>query len=94
MRLENSVAGVPLFAPMIDIHTIAAGGGSIVRYKDGRLLVARNPPAPIRDQLVIGNGGPLTVTDCNVLLGKLRGEFFPAVFGKARNQPLKRSNGA
>ena len=88
LRLENSVAGVPLFAPMIDIHTIAAGGGSIVRYKDGRLLVGPQSAGANPGPACYRNGGPLTVTDCNVLLGKLRGEFFPAVFGKARNQPL------
>ena len=88
LRLENSVAGVPLFAPMIDIHTIAAGGGSIVRYKDGRLLVGPQSAGANPGPACYRNGGPLTVTDCNVLLGKLRGEFFPAVFGKARNQLL------
>ena len=88
LRLENSVAGVPLFAPMIDIHTIAAGGGSIVRYKDGRLLVGPRSAGANPGPACYRNGGPLTVTDCNVLLGKLRGEFFPAVFGKARNQLL------
>ena len=73
---------------MIDIHTIAAGGGSIVRYKDGRLLVGPQSAGANPGPACYRNGGPLTVTDCNVLLGKLRGEFFPAVFGKARNQPL------
>ena len=88
LRLENIVAGVPLFAPMIDIHTIAAGGGSIVRHQDGRLLVGPQSAGAYPGPACYRNGGPLTITDCNVLLGKLRGEFFPAIFGKDGKQQL------
>ena len=88
LRMENKIAGVSLFAPMLDIHTVAAGGGSIVRYLDGRLLAGPHSAGAAPGPACYGNGGPLTITDCNVMLGKLRAEFFPRIFGKSRNRPL------
>ncbi len=85
---ETPVAGVRLRAPMMRIHTVAAGGGSILgfdgtRYRVGPDSAGANPgPASYR------RGGPLTVTDCNVMLGKLNPEFFPRVFGPGANEPL------
>jgi len=78
---ETVVAGVRMRAPMMNIHTVAAGGGSIcsfdgARYRVGPESAGANPgPACYR------RGGPLTVTDCNVMLGKLQPRFFPRVFG-------------
>jgi 5-oxoprolinase (ATP-hydrolysing) len=78
---ETVVAGVRMRAPMMNIHTVAAGGGSIcsfdgARFRVGPASAGANPgPACYR------RGGPLTVTDCNVMLGKLSPDFFPAVFG-------------
>ena len=86
--LETEVAGVRMRAPMMLIHTVAAGGGSILnfdgaRYRVGPESAGANPgPAAYR------NGGPLTITDCNVMLGKLQPDEFPAVFGKQADQPL------
>ncbi len=86
--LETIIAGARIRAPMMDIHTVAAGGGSIcffdgMRYRVGPKSAGANPgPAAYR------RGGPLTVTDCNVMLGKLRAEFFPKIFGKSANLPL------
>lgn len=88
LRLENHLAGVPFFAPMLDIHTIAAGGGSIVRHRDDRLLVGPRSAGAWPGPACYGNGGPLTITDCNVMLGKLQPAHFPAIFGKNRNRPL------
>jgi len=85
---ETLVAGVRMRAPMMQIHTVAAGGGSICvfdgsKYRVGPESAGANPgPACYR------RGGPLTVTDCNVMLGKLHPEFFPKVFGPRADQPL------
>ncbi|MEX2618062.1 MAG: hydantoinase B/oxoprolinase family protein [Alphaproteobacteria bacterium] len=87
---ETLVAGVRVRAPMMLIHTVAAGGGSICffdgsRYRVGPESAGANPgPAAYR------RGGPLAVTDCNVMLGKLQPEFFPTVFGPDQNEPLDR----
>ncbi|MGB7439657.1 MAG: hydantoinase B/oxoprolinase family protein [Coleofasciculaceae cyanobacterium] len=85
---ETEIAGVRLRTPMMDINTVAAGGGSIVnfdvsRYRVGPESAGANPgPACYR------LGGPLTVTDCNVMLRKLQPEFFPKVFGHDGNESL------
>ncbi len=85
---ETLVAGVRMRAPMMMIHTVAAGGGSICffdgsRYRVGPESAGANPgPACYR------RGGPLTVTDCNVMLGKLQPDFFPNVFGPHQDAPL------
>jgi 5-oxoprolinase (ATP-hydrolysing) len=82
------VAGVRMRAPMMHIHTVAAGGGSIlhfdgIRYRVGPDSAGANPgPASYR------RGGPLTVTDCNVMLGKIQPHYFPHVFGPSSDQPL------
>jgi len=87
---ETQVAGVRMRAPMMLIHTVAAGGGSIchfdgARYRVGPESAGANPgPAAYR------RGGPLCVTDCNVMLGKLQPDFFPPVFGPNQDQPLDR----
>ena len=82
------VAGVRLRAPMLSIHTVAAGGGSICRFDGSRLRVGPESAGAVPGPAAYRRGGPLTVTDCNVLLGKLRPEFFPAVFGPDGDQPL------
>ncbi|MGQ4647987.1 hydantoinase B/oxoprolinase family protein [Lyngbya aestuarii] len=85
---ETEVAGVRLRAPMMDIHTVAAGGGSLVSFEGSRYRVgpesAGANPGPACYRL----GGPLTVTDCNVMLRKLQPGFFPQVFGPNSNESL------
>jgi len=85
---ESEIAGVRLRAPVMRIHTIAAGGGSILEFRDGRFQVgphsAGAKPGPASYRL----GGPLTVTDANVMTGKLQPDLFPAVFGSDENQRL------
>ena len=88
IRMENQVAGVPLFVPMLDIHTVAAGGGSIAHHQDGRLRVGPHSAGASPGPACYRNGGPLTITDCNVLLGKLQPHYFPAIFGGRHNLPL------
>lgn len=85
---ETEVAGVRMRAPMMDIHTVAAGGGSILSFKDGRLQVGPESAGANPGPASYRRGGPLTVTDCNVLLGKLNVEFFPAVFGPNGDETL------
>ncbi len=88
---ETRVAGVRMRAPMMQIHTVAAGGGSILffdgsRYRVGPESAGANPgPACYR------RGGPLAVTDANVMLGRVQPDFFPRVFGSNGDQALDRS---
>ena len=82
------VAGVRLRAPMLGIHTVAAGGGSICRFDGSRLRVGPESAGAVPGPAAYRRGGPLTVTDCNVMLGKLRPDRFPAVFGPSGDQPL------
>jgi len=85
---ETVVAGVRVRAPMMSIHTVAAGGGSILHFDGARLRVGPDSAGADPGPACYGNDGPLAVTDCNVLLGKLRPEFFPAVFGANGAEPL------
>jgi 5-oxoprolinase (ATP-hydrolysing) len=85
---DSVVAGVRLRAPMLSIETVAAGGGSICRFDGARLRVGPESAGATPGPASYRRGGPLTITDCNVLLGKLRPEFFPAVFGPGGDQPL------
>ena len=85
---ETEVAGVRMRAPMMSIHTVAAGGGSILSYRDGRMQVGPESAGANPGPAAYRRGGPLTVTDCNVLLGKLQPALFPSVFGPNADQPL------
>ena len=85
---ETEVAGVRLRAPMMDIHTVAAGGGSILTFRDGRFQVGPESAGADPGPACYRRGGPLTVTDCNVMLGKLQPDHFPHVFGPGGDQPL------
>ena len=85
---ETVVAGIRLRAPMMHIHTVAAGGGSICYFEGGRYRVGPESAGANPGPAAYRRGGPLTVTDCNVMLGKLRPEFFPHIFGPKADQPL------
>jgi 5-oxoprolinase (ATP-hydrolysing) len=85
---DAEVAGVRLRAPIMQIHTVAAGGGSICRYDGVRLRVGPQSAGANPGPAAYRRGGPLTVTDCNVLLGRIQPDFFPAVFGAHADQPL------
>jgi 5-oxoprolinase (ATP-hydrolysing) len=88
---ESVVAGTRIRAPMLRIHTVAAGGGSICRWDGARLLVGPESAGANPGPAAYGRGGPLTVTDCNVLLGKIQPDHFPRLFGPAGDQPLDRA---
>jgi 5-oxoprolinase (ATP-hydrolysing) len=85
---ETEVAGVRMRAPMLRIHTVAAGGGSILHFRDGRFQVGPDSAGADPGPACYRKGGPLTVTDANLLLGRLRPEFFPTVFGALADEPL------
>ena len=85
---EGQVAGVRMKAPMLRIHTVAAGGGSILHYDGARLRVGPDSAGANPGPACYRRGGPLAVTDCNVMLGKIVPEHFPRVFGPNGNEPL------
>lgn len=85
---DTEVAGVRLRAPIMQIHTVAAGGGSICRFDGVRLRVGPESAGADPGPAAYRRGGPLTVTDANVFLGRIQPEFFPAVFGPEGNQAL------
>ena len=85
---ESEVAGVRLRAPSLRIHTVAAGGGSILHYDGARFSVGPDSAGAAPGPKCYRRGGPLTVTDANVMLGKLQPAYFPAIFGDNADQPL------
>lgn len=87
---ETQVAGVRMRAPMMSIHTVAAGGGSVLSFDGTRLRVGPDSAGANPGPAAYRRGGPLTVTDCNVMLGKIQPAHFPKVFGPNANEPLDR----
>ncbi len=87
-EFETLVAGVRMRAPMMSIHTVAAGGGSILHFDGARMRVGPDSAGADPGPACYRRGGPLTVTDANVMLGKLQPAHFPAVFGGDGDQPL------
>ena len=85
---EGDVAGVRVRAPMMLIHTVAAGGGSILAYDGGRFRVGPDSAGANPGPACYRRGGPLTITDANVMVGKLLPEFFPNIFGPSQDQPI------
>jgi len=85
---ETQVAGVRMRAPMMSIHTVAAGGGSILHFDGTRFRVGPDSAGANPGPRSYRRDGPLTVTDCNVMLGRIQPEFFPKVFGPNADQPL------
>ena len=85
---ETEVAGVRMRAPMMRIHTVAAGGGSILQFDGSRFRVGPQSAGANPGPACYGNNGPLCVTDCNVMLGKIQADYFPKVFGAGSDQPL------
>ena len=85
---ETMVAGVRMRAPMMRIHTVAAGGGSILFFDGARFRVGPESAGANPGPACYRRGGPLTVTDANVMVGKLHPDFFPPVFGPKRDEKL------
>jgi len=87
-EFETQVAGVRMRAPMMSIHTVAAGGGSLLTYDGARFRVGPQSAGANPGPASYRRGGPLAVTDANVMVGKVQPRFFPSVFGPEANQPL------
>jgi 5-oxoprolinase (ATP-hydrolysing) len=87
---DTEVAGVRVRAPMLSIHTVAAGGGSIVRFDGARLRVGPESAGANPGPASYRRGGPLATTDANVMLGRIQPDFFPKLFGPQADQPLDR----
>ncbi|MFE7505426.1 hydantoinase B/oxoprolinase family protein [Promicromonospora sp. NPDC057488] len=85
---DTDVAGVRVRAPMLDIHTVAAGGGSVLHFDGSRYRVGPDSAGAVPGPACYRGGGPLTVTDANVLLGRIQTDHFPSVFGPRGDQPL------
>ena len=88
IRDENIIAGVRVRTPVIDINTVAAGGGSIVSFDGQRFRVGPDSAGADPGPACYRKGGPLTITDCNLLLGRIQKDFFPRVFGPQADEPL------
>jgi 5-oxoprolinase (ATP-hydrolysing) len=85
---DTEVGGVRVRAPMMSIHSIAAGGGSIIRFDGSRLRVGPESAGANPGPASYRRGGPLTITDANVLLGRIQADYFPRVFGPDTNESL------
>uniref|UniRef100_A0A2M4A7B1 Putative oxoprolinase n=1 Tax=Anopheles triannulatus TaxID=58253 RepID=A0A2M4A7B1_9DIPT len=86
--IESTTAGVTIQAPQLDINTVAAGGGSRLFFRSGLFVVGPESAGAHPGPTCYRKGGPLTVTDANLILGRLLPEYFPAIFGPAENEPL------
>jgi len=87
-RFETVVAGARIKAPMMAIHTVAAGGGSILKFERGKFRVGPESAGADPGPACYRRGGPLAVTDANLVTGKLQADFFPPVFGPHADEPL------
>ena len=85
---DSDVAGIALRAPMMRLHTVAAGGGSILHYDAGRFRVGPESAGAYPGPVAYRNGGPLSVTDANIMTGRITPDHFPALFGPNADQPL------
>ncbi|KAI9502871.1 Hydantoinase/oxoprolinase-domain-containing protein [Coemansia spiralis] len=85
---ETTTAGITVQAPQLDINTVAAGGGSRLFFRNGLMAVGPESAGAHPGPACYRKGGPLAVTDANLLLGRLRAEHFPAIFGDAEDEPL------
>ena len=87
-QYDSEVAGIRIRSPMMNIHTVAAGGGSILHFDGARYRVGPESAGAEPGPACYRRGGPLTVTDCNVMLGKISPRYFPQVFGKSGCEPI------
>ncbi|MBV8978066.1 MAG: hydantoinase B/oxoprolinase family protein [Alphaproteobacteria bacterium] len=85
---ENEIAGVRLKTPMMAIHTVAAGGGSVLHFDGARFRVGPDSAGAVPGPMAYRGGGPLTVTDANVMVGKLKPDSFPNIFGPGGDERL------
>ena len=87
---ETTTAGISIQSPQLDISTVAAGGGSILSWRNGLFHVGPESASAHPGPACYRKGGPLTVTDANLFIGRLLPDYFPKVFGPNENEPLNR----
>ncbi len=85
---ENEINGIRIRAPMLAVHTVAAGGGSILFFENARMRVGPESAGASPGPACYRKGGPLTITDANVMTGRIHPDFFPRVFGPGADQPI------
>ncbi|XP_033609037.1 5-oxoprolinase isoform X3 [Cryptotermes secundus] len=88
---ESTTAGVTIQAPQLDVNTVAAGGGSMLFFRSGLFVVGPESAGAHPGPVCYRKGGPLTVTDANLCLGRLLPEYFPKIFGPSENEPLDKA---
>ena len=88
LQYETQVGGVRMRAPMLSIYTVAAGGGSVLHFDGSRYRVGPDSAGADPGPAAYRRGGPLTVTDANIMLGRIQPEYFPAVFGASGSEPV------
>lgn len=86
--VESTTAGVTIQAPQLDINTVAAGGGSMLFFRSGLFVVGPESAGAHPGPACYRKGGPLTVTDANLILGRLLPQYFPKIFGPNENESL------
>ncbi|OQR76402.1 5-oxoprolinase-like [Tropilaelaps mercedesae] len=85
---ESTISGVTVQSPQLDIHTVAAGGGSKLFFRNGLFVTGPESAGAHPGPVCYKKGGPLTITDANVCLGRILPEYFPKIFGRNQNEPL------
>ncbi|CAM1507963.1 Fc.00g048110.m01.CDS01 [Cosmosporella sp. VM-42] len=85
---ESITAGITIQSPQLEVDTVAAGGGSILSYRNGLFLAGPESAGAHPGPVAYRKGGPLTVTDANLVLGRLQAMYFPKIFGAQENEPL------
>lgn len=85
---ESVIAGVTIQSPQLDINTVAAGGGSILTWKNGMFIVGPESASSHPGPSCYRKGGPLTISDANLISGRILPEFFPKIFGPNEDLPL------
>ncbi len=91
-RLETKISGIYIKTPVLNIYSIASGGGSLIKYKQKRFIVGPDSAGSFPGPACYRNNGPLTITDCNLVLGRIIPDFFPKYFGKKRNQKISEAS--
>ena len=89
-NIETKISEILIKIPSLKIDSIASGGGSIVNYQDSRLTVGPHSAGSFPGPACYRNSGPITLTDCNLILGKIREDEFPKLFGKKKNLPISK----
>jgi 5-oxoprolinase (ATP-hydrolysing) len=89
--MQANIAGTLILSPQVEVHTVAAGGGSVLKWENSMYVVGPESAGAFPGPACYGRGGPLTVTDANVMLGRIQPKYFPYIFGASANEPLNKA---